>query len=372
VVKAIAIEPGYRLLRRVRQRWCIHLVWKAIVRRWAESSTWIAWTILQTLIHPKIYRFVLTLIRILLLLVVIHFIICVTNIHPLSLAVEAILLLARKGSNWLASCYLINCTLEWASAAVLDICQCMYQEPHSYQATSSNSIRSKSRSNEHHGLRRCGNLKSRILKQRYLIKDLGELKWFLGVWILRDRTQRKLWLCQDSYIEKIPNQFSLTTAEGRAPSIPLATNELLPNTGNATPNDIRLFQCKVGSISYATTITQPDVARAASKLSEFLLNSSEKHQQAANQAIQYLYATRHLAIEYNGESTLEINISEPTDQSRQFIVASDASFADNSNDRKSTQGMLMTLFGGPIAWKSGKRQEERSLCEPCAHIYVTR
>ena len=45
------------------------------------------------------------------------------------------------------------------------------------------------------------------LKSQYEMKDLGELKWFLGIRVLRDRAARKLWLCQDSYIEKIVNQY---------------------------------------------------------------------------------------------------------------------------------------------------------------------
>jgi hypothetical protein len=36
-------------------------------------------------------------------------------------------------------------------------------------------------------------------------------------------------------------------------------------------------------------------------------------------------------------------------------VYTDASFADDLTDRKSSQGHLITLFGGPIAWKSGKQ-----------------
>ena len=32
-----------------------------------------------------------------------------------------------------------------------------------------------------------------------------------------------------------------------------------------------------------------------------------------------------------------------------FICASDASFADNSVNRKSSQGYIIKLFGGPIA-----------------------
>jgi len=35
-----------------------------------------------------------------------------------------------------------------------------------------------------------------------------------------------------------------------------------------------------------------------------------------------------------------------------FICASDASFADNSVDRKSSQGYIMKLFGGPIVWRA--------------------
>ena len=38
-----------------------------------------------------------------------------------------------------------------------------------------------------------------------------------------------------------------------------------------------------------------------------------------------------------------------------LICASDASFADNTLDRKTPQGYIMTLFGGPIAWRANKQ-----------------
>src|SRR2546430_16916225 len=34
---------------------------------------------------------------------------------------------------------------------------------------------------------------------------------------------------------------------------------------------------------------------------------------------------------------------------------SDASFADYTTDRKSSQGYVIKLFGGPILWKAGKQ-----------------
>ena len=37
------------------------------------------------------------------------------------------------------------------------------------------------------------------------------------------------------------------------------------------------------------------------------------------------------------------------------MIASDASFADDPDDRKSSQGYIVLFCGGPIAWKAGKQ-----------------
>jgi len=41
--------------------------------------------------------------------------------------------------------------------------------------------------------------------EAFVMREMGELKWFLGIRVLRDRKARKIWLCQDSYITKISN-----------------------------------------------------------------------------------------------------------------------------------------------------------------------
>ena len=51
--------------------------------------------------------------------------------------------------------------------------------------------------------------------------------------------------------------------------------------------------------------------------------------------------TRDLALQFGGEDTLDI--------------ASDASFADNTKDRKSSQAFVVRLFGGTIAWRANKQ-----------------
>ncbi|PSS09172.1 hypothetical protein M430DRAFT_37228 [Amorphotheca resinae ATCC 22711] len=97
--------------------------------------------------------------------------------------------------------------------------------------------------------------------------DLGDLSWFLGIRIIRDRTARRIWLSQDSYIDSITKRFHLD--EGRTPNTPMATDELVPYSGKATEQEVLAYQQKVGSILYATIVTRPDAMRAATRLSEF-------------------------------------------------------------------------------------------------------
>ena len=63
---------------------------------------------------------------------------------------------------------------------------------------------------------------------------------------------------------------------------------------------------------------------------------------AVDQTIRYLYATRFLAIEYSASDDI-------------LFIASDALFTDNPESRHSSQGYLMTLFGGLVVWKATKQ-----------------
>jgi hypothetical protein len=189
------------------------------------------------------------------------------------------------------------------------------------------------------------------LQKEYEMNVLGELKWFLGIHVLRDRRQKKLWLSQAAYIEKIANQYQIDLT-ARLPDTPMAEAELLPSTQPLQKVERALvlqYQRKMGSILYAAITTRPDVSFAAARLARFSANPGREHQEAIDRVIQYLYGTRARAICYGGVNGVG------GEGARSFICASDSSFADNSVDRKSSQGYIMTLFGGPIAWRANKQ-----------------
>ncbi|KAG0159437.1 hypothetical protein PDIDSM_6959 [Penicillium digitatum] len=103
------------------------------------------------------------------------------------------------------------------------------------------------------------------LKKEWEMREL-DATWFLNIRILRDRDQKKLWLCQDSYIESMTNKYNLVTT--RKVGSPLGVEPLVPYDGVATPSQIHGYQAKLD-------------------LLKFLTNPGPKHMDAIDRIIQY-------------------------------------------------------------------------------------
>jgi hypothetical protein len=176
------------------------------------------------------------------------------------------------------------------------------------------------------------------LRDKYTITGGNYLQWFLGVEITRDRVLRKIQLSQSAYADKISR---LADKKDIRHDTPMAAIELRPRQGFASSSEINRYQRKIGSLLFAAVTTRPDIAFATSRLARFLMNPGSLHQDAADRVLLYLQNTKLRALELGGGSSLE--------------VASDASFADNTMDRKSSQGYTIRLYGGLIAWKASKQ-----------------
>jgi len=178
----------------------------------------------------------------------------------------------------------------------------------------------------------------KCLQDKYTLTGGNDLQWFLGTEVRRDRPARKIHLSQAQYADKISR---LADNMSVRHDTPMAAIELQPRTGLATPSETNKFQRKIGSLLFAAVTTRPDIAFATSRLARFLSNPGPDHQDAADRVLLYLSDTKQLALQLGGEHGLQI--------------ASDASFADNTLDRKSSQGYAIKLFGGLIAWKANKQ-----------------
>ena len=185
-----------------------------------------------------------------------------------------------------------------------------------------------------------------LLSQRFEMKDCGELTQFIGIRIVRDRLKRKTWLNQSAYIEKVATRFNILNSSTKTVKTPLPTTQKLDPILSKliNPKIVKLFQQKCGSTLFPAVWTRLDTAFANQLLAKSLTRCDETHLKAVDHLIAYLYQTKHLSLCFDSEMRASI-----------FTAASDASFADNP-DRKSSEGFVFCLFGGPIEWKSRKQK----------------
>ena len=90
-----------------------------------------------------------------------------------------------------------------------------------------------------------------------------------------------------------------------------------------------------------------DVVFAASKLLEFLINSSAYHMKQTDRVFRYLAYIKNYAIVFNGQT----NISDII-----FIEFSNALFADDLNIRQNSNDYCFKLFDEMIDWKLIKQR----------------
>lgn len=169
----------------------------------------------------------------------------------------------------------------------------------------------------------------------------GNAKHFLGIRIIRNREERKLWLAQDSYIGKLVEKFNIRLDKIQKTPLPLGI-DWSPWDGTAALNEISTYQQRVGSLGFSACTTRPDISKAVSLLSGALQNPSPEKSKAAEHCLNYLIGNRYLALQYDSLA-----------QSQSVFTAySYSASADNPINRCSSHGFCFLLYGGPIHWKA--------------------
>jgi hypothetical protein len=83
----------------------------------------------------------------------------------------------------------------------------------------------------------------------------------VGVQIVRDRENRKIYLCQDVYIRKILECFGMDKCKVADILMALGSEVyMVPFTGIAKKKDVKLYQSIIRSSNYAVVQTRPDIA----------------------------------------------------------------------------------------------------------------
>jgi hypothetical protein len=181
------------------------------------------------------------------------------------------------------------------------------------------------------------NTLKRSLQCQFAIKDLGVLKYFLGIEVAR--SHKGLFLNQRKYLLDLLEEAEMMDSKPCA--TPLDSKLKLELEGKKLSN-ICEYQRLVGKLIYLT-ITRPDITFAVSLISQFMHAPTEAHMQIVKRVLRYL------------KGSIGRGILMQNNQHTNIMGFSDADWAGNACDRKSTTGYCTLVGGNLVSWKSKKQ-----------------
>ena len=140
-----------------------------------------------------------------------------------------------------------------------------------------------------------------LLKEEFEMKDLGELRYFLGIEVIR--TADGIWLSQRQYALDMLSKYGM--ADCKPISMPLDVNvKLSAHAGDALEN-ITMYRKIVGSLIYLT-ITRPDLSYTVGLESQFMQAPKKPHLDAVRRTLRYVRATLDHALFYAAGVPVEL------------------------------------------------------------------
>ena len=123
----------------------------------------------------------------------------------------------------------------------------------------------------------------RIAKKKIEMKDMGGLKYFLGIKIYRSKLS--IFLSQRKYVLNLLIETGILDC--KPVDTPIVQNHCLVEYPDQIPTNKERYQKLMGRLIYLSH-THPDIACVVSLVSQFIHNPSEVHIEAALWVLKYL------------------------------------------------------------------------------------
>ncbi|KAL0745047.1 hypothetical protein Bca101_100892 [Brassica carinata] len=182
-----------------------------------------------------------------------------------------------------------------------------------------------------------------FLKSVFDIKDLGEMKYFLGIEICRSK--EGLFMSQRKYTLDLLK--GAGAYGGKTARMPMEDGYKVPREGEIEDSkpfhDPKLYRKLVGKLIYLT-ITRPDICFAVNQVSQHMQLPKEHHWHMVERLLMYLNGSPDQGVWMGCNGSTEV------------VGYCDADWAGDRADRRSTTGYCTFIGGNLVTWKSKKQK----------------
>ncbi|KAL9996132.1 putative RNA-directed DNA polymerase [Helianthus debilis subsp. tardiflorus] len=201
------------------------------------------------------------------------------------------------------------------------------------------------------------------LKTKFLIKDLGELKYFLGIEVIKEKDN--ICLSQRKYCLELLIEYGMSGC--KPVSTPIEQNYLvnaLCKGNGELLDDITGYQRLVGKLIYLAH-TRPDISYTVHFLSQYMHSPTNGHLKVAFRLLRYLKQSPGRGVLFSKGSHFDL------------IAYADSDWAKCLETRKSITGYCVFLGNSMVSWRSKKQTtvsrssaeaEYRSMCAVACEV----
>ncbi|KAL0536406.1 hypothetical protein IC582_025354 [Cucumis melo] len=170
------------------------------------------------------------------------------------------------------------------------------------------------------------------------IKDLGNLKYFLGMKVARSK--EGISVSQRKYTLDLLTETGMLRC--RPADTPIEFNYKLRNSYDQVPVDKDQYQCLVGKLIYLSH-TRPDISFVVRAVSQFMQAPYEEHMEVVKRILRYLKTTpcKWLMFRKTDKKTIE--------------AYTDLDWTGSVVDKKSISGYYTFVWGNLVTWRSKKQ-----------------